>query len=156
MTDDPVTDVPATDSADLPVLVLRMATQLIDAIQDGVATRGFTDVRPSHGFAFARISTGDATASDLADHLGVSKQAAGQLVDQLVDRGYVTREADPADGRARLLRLTPRGWECTRAADEAARVAVAQWRRQLDPATFAALCTALRTVVRPGRLRPAW
>ncbi|MCK8670616.1 MarR family transcriptional regulator [Rhodococcus sp. HM1] len=145
-----------TDFPDLPVLVLRAASQLVDAIQEGVAARGFTDVRPSHGFAFARISSGDATASDLAEHLGVTKQAAGQLVDQLVDRGYVTREADPTDARARLLRLTDRGWACTRAADDAAREAVEQWRDRLDPATYAALGTALRTVVTPGRLRPAW
>ncbi|MGW0019086.1 MarR family winged helix-turn-helix transcriptional regulator [Rhodococcus sp. NPDC003382] len=145
-----------TDFPDLPVLVLRAASHLVDAIQEGVAARGFTDVRPSHGFAFARISSGDATASDLAEHLGVTKQAAGQLVDQLVDRGYVTREADPTDARARLLRLTDRGWACTRAADDAAREAVEQWRDRLDPATYAALGTALRTVVTPGRLRPAW
>ncbi|MBH0118141.1 winged helix-turn-helix transcriptional regulator [Rhodococcus sp. CX] len=145
-----------TDFPDLPVLVLRAASQLVDAIQEGVAARGFTDVRPSHGFAFARISSGDATASDLAEHLGVTKQAAGQLVDQLVDRGYVTREADPTDARARLLRLTDRGWACTRAADDAAREVVEQWRDRLDPATYAALGTALRTVVTPGRLRPAW
>jgi len=145
-----------TDFPDLPVLVLRAASQLVDAIQEGVAARGFTDVRPSHGFAFARISSGDATASDLAEHLGVTKQAAGQLVEQLVDRGYVTREADPTDARARLLRLTDRGWACTRAADDAAREVVEQWRDRLDPATYAALGTALRTVVTPGRLRPAW
>lgn len=145
-----------TDNADLPALVLRAATQLVDAIQAGVAARGFTDVRPSHGFAFARISAGDATASELADHLGVTKQAAGQLVDQLVQRGYITKESDPTDARARLLRLTDKGWACTRAADDAAREAVAQWQRQLDPATYAALGTALRTVVVPGRLRPAW
>ncbi|MGV9746008.1 MarR family winged helix-turn-helix transcriptional regulator [Rhodococcus zopfii] len=145
-----------TDFPDLPALVLRAATQLVDAIQDGVAARGFTDVRPSHGFAFTRISAGDATASDLAEHLGVTKQAAGQLVDQLVERGYVTREADPTDARARLLRLTDRGWACTRAADDAAREAVAQWELRLDPATYAALGTALRTVVTPGGLRPSW
>lgn len=144
------------DAPDLPALVLRAATQLVDAIQRGVADRGFTDVRPAHGFAFARISAGDTTASDLADHLGVTKQAAAQLVDQLVDRGYITREPDPADARARLLRLTPHGWACTRAADDAARDAVAQWQQQLDPATFAALGVALRTVVTPGHLRPAW
>ncbi|WP_068162781.1 MarR family winged helix-turn-helix transcriptional regulator [Rhodococcus phenolicus] len=144
------------DFPDLPALVLRAATQLIDAIQDGVVERGFTDVRPSHGFAFARISAGDATASDLADHLGVTKQAAGQLVDQLVERGYVTREPAPTDARARLLQLTDKGWACTRAADDAAREAVARWQQQLDPATFAALGTALRTVITPGGLRPSW
>lgn len=144
------------DFPDLPALVLRAATQLVDAIQDGVVERGFTDVRPSHGFAFARISAGDATASDLADHLGVTKQAAGQLVDQLVERGYVTREPAPTDARARLLQLTDKGWACTRAADDAAREAVARWQQQLDPATFAALGTALRTVITPGGLRPSW
>jgi len=32
-----------------------------------------------------------------------------RLVDLLVDRGFVTREIDPGDRRARLIRLTPPG-----------------------------------------------
>ncbi len=53
---------------------------------------------------------------DVADYLGVTKQAASQLVEQLVQRGYVVREADPGDARSRILKLTERGWACTRAA----------------------------------------
>jgi DNA-binding MarR family transcriptional regulator len=90
---------------------------------------------------------------DVADHLGVTKQAAGQLVEQLVQRGYVIPEADPGDARSRILKLTERGLACTRAAEQEAADA---WRRQLGTATMGALQSALQAVVPPGRLRPAW
>ena len=57
---------------------LLVAAQLVEAIQEGLARRGFRDVRPAHGFAFVRICQGDATIADVAEHLGVSKQAAAQ------------------------------------------------------------------------------
>ena len=41
--------------------------------------------------------------------LGVSKQAAGQLVDTLVVRGYLDRSADPEDRRRMTVSLTERG-----------------------------------------------
>jgi len=138
------------------MLVLGAATQVVEAIAQGLVDRGFVDVRPAHGFAFVRVSAGDATVAELAGHLGVTKQAASQLVEQLVQRGYLTREIDPRDGRARILRLTDHGWACTRAAEQAAGDAVEVWKQQLDPAAFAALRNALQAVVRPGRLRPAW
>jgi len=72
--------------------VLRVASQLVDGIQQGLARRGFDDVRPVHGFAFARISGARVTTSELAAHLGVTKQAAAQLVDHLVEHGYLRRE----------------------------------------------------------------
>ncbi len=50
----------------------------------------------------------------------MSKQAAAQLVDHLVARGYITRVPAPHDGRARLLVLTERGQACTVAAVQAA------------------------------------
>ena len=45
-----------------------------------------------------RICVGDETVVEVAEHLGVTKQAASQLVEQLVQRGYVIREADPGMG----------------------------------------------------------
>ncbi len=39
----------------------------------------------------------------------MTKQAAGELVDDLVELGYVERMPDPADGRAKMIRLTERG-----------------------------------------------
>ena len=56
----------------------------------------------------------------LVRDLGVSKQAAGQLVDTLVLRGYLERAVDPQDRRKLTLSLTPRG-QAAAAAQRAAR-----------------------------------
>ena len=142
--------------SDVAMLVLRAATQIIDAIQQGLAERGFGDVRPAHGFAFARISAGDASVADVATHLGVTKQAVSQLVEQLVQRGYVTREPSTRDRRAHRLALTARGWACTRAAEQAAGDTTAAWQRQLGKQRMTEFHAALHAVVIPGTLRPAW
>jgi len=136
--------------------VLLLAAQLVEAVQEGIARRGFVDVRPAHGFAFVRISAGDATIADVALHLGVSKQAAAQLVHQLEERGYVTRQPHPRDARAALLALTESGLACTQAAEDAARDAVEQWRLTLREGQFRDFQGALRAIVRPGALRPSW
>jgi DNA-binding MarR family transcriptional regulator len=135
---------------------LLLASQLVEAVQEGVARRGFRDIRPAHGFAFVRISAGDATIADVAEHLGVTKQAAAQLVHQLEERGYVARQAHPLDARAALLTLTKTGVACTLAAQEAASEAVERWRPILGEQRFRQLQQALRAIVRPGPLRPNW
>jgi DNA-binding MarR family transcriptional regulator len=141
---------------DLAMTVLNAATLVVDGIQEGMARRGYADVRPAHGFAFVRISQGDATVLDVAEHLGVTKQAASQLVEQLVSRRYVKRIADPGDARRRLLVLTARGRACTQAAEESAAEAVAAWRPTLGAAGLKSLYELLGSLDRTGPLRPAW
>ncbi|MEN3360491.1 MAG: hypothetical protein V7637_4473 [Mycobacteriales bacterium] len=80
---------------------------------------GFTDLRPAYGYAFSRLSFGGATAVQLGEHLGITKQSAGQIVDELERRGYVRREPHPTDKRGKLVVLTDRGWACVRAAERA-------------------------------------
>jgi DNA-binding MarR family transcriptional regulator len=139
----------------LAVLVLSAAAALVDGIHAGVTAAGFDDLRPTHGFAFVRISAGDATVGDVAEHLGVTKQAASQLVDELTRKGYVTRRPHPGDARARLLALTDRGWACTRAADRATAEVMDRWAAVLGRERLAALRADLARVVPPGPLRPA-
>ncbi len=145
----------AADNLALATLLLSAASSLVDGIHAAVTAAGFDDLRPTHGFAFVRISAGDATVGDVAEHLGVTKQAASQLVDELVRKGYVTRLPHPADGRARLLALTPRGWACTRAADQATAEAMERWAAVLGRRRVAALRADLARVVPAGPLRPA-
>lgn len=137
-------------------LVLALAGELVQGIHERVVAAGFDDLRPAHGFAFARISHGGATTAELGEHLGVTKQAAAQLVDELVRKGYVERTPHPTDARARLLRLTERGWACTRAADTAAVAAVAPYREALGAERFAALVRDLGALGPKGPVRPAW
>ncbi|OEU86951.1 MarR family transcriptional regulator [Streptomyces abyssalis] len=145
-------DTPLTFSA----LVLALSGQLVQEIHDRVSQQGFHDLRPVHGFAFARISSGGATTADLAEHLGVTKQAAAQLVAELVGKGYVLRRAHPHDARARLLELTDDGRAATRAADQAAREAVAPWREELGEKRFGELVADLTRLAPRGPVRPSW
>jgi DNA-binding MarR family transcriptional regulator len=41
--------------------------------------------------------------TSLANALGISKQATGQLVDELVEMGALQRRPDPDDGRAKRV-----------------------------------------------------
>ncbi|MFE7543717.1 MarR family winged helix-turn-helix transcriptional regulator [Streptomyces platensis] len=144
------------DALAFSALVLALSGQLVQEIHTSVSQQGFEDLRPAHGFAFARISVGGATTGDLAEHLGVTKQAAAQLVEELVRKGYVERHPHPHDARARLLGLTETGWAATRAADQAARAAVAPWREVLGQARFSELVADLTLLAPPGPIRPAW
>ncbi|WP_354639348.1 MarR family winged helix-turn-helix transcriptional regulator [Kitasatospora camelliae] len=145
-----------TVAASLPPLILGLASDLVRAIDAGVHARGFEDLRPAHGFAFVRLAPGDATVGDLAEHLGVTKQAASQMVDELVRKGYVERRPHPTDARARLVVLTERGWACTRAADEAAAEAVRPWAAALGDPRLRELRDDLVRLAPSGRLRPIW
>lgn len=47
--------------------------------------------------------------SEIGDLLGVTNPAASQMIDRLVQNGYVERTEDPADRRAKRLKLTDKG-----------------------------------------------
>ncbi|MDG9725631.1 MarR family winged helix-turn-helix transcriptional regulator [Streptomyces sp. DH41] len=145
-----------SDAMALSTALLAAAGELTQRIHEGVVARGFEGVRPAHGFAFVRLAPDGATVTDLATHLGMTKQAASQLVDELVRRGYVERRPHPADARARLVVLTESGWACTRAAEEAAAEAVRAWVDVLGESEVRALRDRLLRVAPGGRIRPAW
>lgn len=140
---------------DLPLLLLAAAAEVGDAIQAGVVAAGFTDVRPAHGFAFVRMAPDGATVGEIAEHLSVTKQAASQLVEELVNKGYAQRNPHPHDARARLITLTDRGWAATHAADAAAAAFTERWAAALGARAATDLRNALAHVVTPGRIRPA-
>ncbi|WP_210418110.1 MarR family winged helix-turn-helix transcriptional regulator [Ruania zhangjianzhongii] len=138
------------------VATLRVAGQLVDGIQRGMRERGYTDLRPAHGFAFIRLSAGPATTVQVAEHLGVTKQAASEMVRNLTAQGYLRRQPDPVDRRQVLLELTAQGQDATAAATAAATETVAAWRDQLPDGDLERLTAALLHLAEPGPLRPAW
>jgi DNA-binding MarR family transcriptional regulator len=144
------------DAQALAFGLLAASRALVDGVDAGVRARGFQDVRPAHGFAFSRLSAGGATITELAGHLDVTRQAAAQLVDELIAKGYVERRAHPRDARARLIVLTSKGWACTRAAEAAIADTLRQWEEVLGPQRLLALRDDLLRVAPHGPLRPAW
>ena len=69
--------------------------------------------------------------SELADSAGMSKQAMGDLVDQCEAWGLVRREADPRDGRAKIIRFTDTGLDWLQAFEHAVQQAEAELREQV-------------------------
>jgi DNA-binding MarR family transcriptional regulator len=144
------------DPEALAVGLLSVSRALVDGISAGVSARGFDDLRPAHGFAFARLAPAGATITQLAEHLDVTRQAAAQLVDELIAKGYVQRSRHPDDARARLITLTGKGWACTRAAEAATADAVRRWAAILGEDRLRALQDDLLRIAPHGPLRPTW
>jgi len=134
----------------------------VERLHARLAEAGFDEIRPAHGFAFTRLSLGGATASELAEHLGVTKQAAGQMVDYLEERGYVTREPHPSDRRIKLITLAPRGRACIGVAITAKNEIAAHWARLAGIEEFAVARDVFSALLadgdlsEQGGLRPTW
>lgn len=68
-----------------------------------------------HGVSIAewvllrQLLDGPLAPSVLAERLGMTRGGITKLADRLIDRSLLARAADPRDGRAQLLRLTPAG-----------------------------------------------
>ena len=83
-------------------------------IVEGVVGAGYPQ-KPKHSAVFAQISADGSRLTDLARRANMTPQAMGELVDELVDMGYVVRRPDPNDGRAKLIVLTKRGQDAVAA-----------------------------------------
>lgn len=67
---------------------------------------GTPRIRPAHTSLFPHLDHAGTRLTELAARMGISKQAVGQLVDELEQMGAVERVADPSDGRAKLIRFS--------------------------------------------------
>jgi DNA-binding MarR family transcriptional regulator len=102
-----------SSSSDLnTVAMLGQAYSLLGfQIVDGVVGAGFPQ-KPSHSAVFAQITMEGSRLTDLARGANITPQAMGELVDELEGLGYVERQPDPTDRRAKLIVLTDRGKAC--------------------------------------------
>ncbi|HUQ60193.1 MarR family winged helix-turn-helix transcriptional regulator [Lentzea sp.] len=107
-----------------------------------VNAAGF-DVTQAQQRVLMRIGPEGTRLTALAEAAQVTKQTAGFLVDQLEKAGYVERVPDPADGRARLVRVTAKALDAVPVANaELARIE-AEWERHLGKRRMARLREAL-------------
>lgn len=119
-----------------------------------VSASGFTDLRPAHGNVLERLTfTDEARLSALAAAAGMTAQSMGELVDDLERRGYVKRSEDPADRRAKLVRLTAKGRRSTATAAEAVVAAERRLRKQLGPGDYASVRTIAMRIIEASQPR---
>ncbi|MEU6410309.1 MarR family transcriptional regulator [Microbispora sp. NPDC046933] len=94
---------------DIGVLAGQLMRALQEELFETLAELGHPDVSPRHGTVLAFLDPKGVRATDLAARSGQHKQIIGTILDELVRLGYVTREPDPADRRAKLIVPTERG-----------------------------------------------
>lgn len=144
----------------LPLLLAGAFRATVDALHAELAEQGHEAARPVHGFALQAIGPDGASTSDVARRLGVSKQAAAKTVAGLERLGYVVTAADPADGRRRVARRTPRGDDLLlRSAEVFGRLRAA-WAAELGAGRLGALEDDLERIAGPASAKlgdlPGW
>lgn len=115
----------------LPALMRHARNTYGVAMRRALDKAGYDDV-PKNGLYLIgglAMGAGGVPLGQLIKELRISKQAAGQLVDTLVRRGYLERDVDPDDRRKLTVTLSDRG--------RAAAAAQAAGREKVDAALLA-------------------
>lgn len=91
-------------------------------LDDELNAAGFGD----HGFPDGRVlricsTSSETTISQIGRDLGITRQGASKIVASLRDRRYVSLTSSEADGREKIVRLTPRAVDYLAAQQKAAR-----------------------------------
>ncbi|MGW2937420.1 MarR family winged helix-turn-helix transcriptional regulator [Streptomyces sp. NPDC001156] len=143
--------------------LLGMAFQLVlSEFVRRLDAAGYDDLRPMHGLVFQALRGSGTTSSELAERLGVTKQAAGQIIDDLEKRGYVERQPHPAGGRRKLVVLTEKALEHLAVAGQILHELEAQLAKHLHELGLQVPRTELAAIIRSlssdslPPLRPIW
>jgi DNA-binding MarR family transcriptional regulator len=150
---------------DLAIMIVGAARVIADHLGDAVARAGIEDMRPAFGYVIRALAERDRTLTELAELLGVSKQAAIKVVDEMEIRGFLTRVPHDTDRRVKVLRLTGKAHAVRRTALAASRKLERDLRRHLGDADVDAMRRALLELlgthdgldaVLAGRSRAVW
>jgi predicted transcriptional regulator len=132
-------------------LIRRMGTLMVDELVKRMDAAGYPDVNASFHPVFENLDAGGTRLTDLAARAGMTHQSMGELVTALERRGYLERRADLTDGRARLVRLTPRGRQFVRRALREIQAIEAAWQALFESGGFGDFRTAIETAVTTAR-----
>jgi DNA-binding MarR family transcriptional regulator len=121
----------STDQPLLTTLTRRAHLAIRQRIHADIQAAGFHDLTPAHLYVFQLPGPDGARPTELAARMNMTKQATNHLLSSLEARGYLERTASPDDGRATVLRLTPRGREIARIMQDSSRRLEDQWAHRL-------------------------
>jgi DNA-binding MarR family transcriptional regulator len=96
-------------SESLGFLLAKASQRWNELLAERFRRAGYGEVRPAYGSILLPLFDEDGLRiGELARRARLSKQTLTTMVRLMERDGLVRREADPADGRATLVRLTPR------------------------------------------------
>ncbi len=132
---------------DLGVLATRLLLATQEETFERLAAAGYDDLHPRHWAVLAYLDEDGVRASELARLTGRHKQVVGRVVDELEDLGYVERQPDPDDRRAKLVVPTKKGLAQIRIADQAVAEIERRHAEAVGLRTYAEFRNVLRSMV---------
>lgn len=130
----------------LPGLMEVVEEALFADFRQELVETGYGDIRPTHGCVFRFIHEEPLRLTELATLAGMTKQSIGEVIDNLVELGYVERIPDPQDRRAKLICLTARGEEAQKIGLTLFAKVEQRWAKRYGPARFAQLRELLEEI----------
>lgn len=130
----------------LPGLMEVVQEALYAEFRQELVETGYGDIRPTHGCVFRFIREEPLRLTELATLAGMTKQSIGEVIDNLVDLGYVKRVPDPQDRRAKLISLTARGEEAQKIGLALFTKVEQRWAKRYGPERFAQLRELLEEI----------
>ena len=76
---------------------------------EGVRAAGYGDVTSAHLALLRPPSLDGLRPIEIAGRMQITRQSVHELLTHMEDHGYLAREADASNGRARVVRLTATG-----------------------------------------------
>ncbi|TAM17644.1 MAG: MarR family transcriptional regulator [Rhodanobacter sp.] len=141
----------------LPALLRHARVTYGTTMRRALADAGHDDL-PKNGLYVIgglALGAGDTPLGVLIRELRISKQAAGQLVDALVSRGYLQRTVDEHDRRKLTVNLTERGRDAARTQAAAREAVDAELIARVGENDVNAARRVLATLIEIGRAREA-
>ena len=96
-------------SVSLSRLLLEIGRDYERRVMELLHKRGHPLIRPSHATVFANLSEGAVRVTELAERAHVTQQAMGKMLKEMERIGYIVRDVDGSDRRAKKIRPTRRG-----------------------------------------------
>jgi DNA-binding MarR family transcriptional regulator len=130
--------------------LLRVPSQaVVNHCQRALNDAGFTDLRAAHMPVIMYIDhPPDGTSvTALAERAQMTKQSMGELVAYMEQRGYLERIPNPADKRAKVVRLTERGWAAHETAPRVVIQLEERWAERLGPEKMRELRRLLKELI---------
>ena len=96
---------------DLPRLIERMHRRYLDVVRIELARRGTVDISPVQAVMLGTIGGDEISVRDLIERGYYLGSNASYNLKNLVDGGYINRQASVRDRRSARLKLSPKGRE---------------------------------------------
>ncbi len=113
-----------------------------------IAGAGVSEMSAAQGAVLSHLHVnGPSRMSGIAQANGVRAQSLLKVVNELESRGFIRRDEDPQDSRAKRIVMTERGCEHMQYLSEATERVWQQYATQLGEARMQTVATALRDML---------